>query len=77
VEHRLPLVGYSSYLGVGWGFGKQLEVVVENNVVGPTKGQVVSEGVICSWFLSSICNHKFGGTDEYNVHTHHIECKGS
>jgi hypothetical protein len=38
---------------------------------------VVWEGVVCSWILSSICNLKFGGSGEYNVHTHHLEHKGS
>jgi hypothetical protein len=73
----LSLVGYSSHLGVEWGFSKWLEVVVANNVVGPAEGQVVSEGIVCSWILSSICNQQFGGSGEYNVHTHHIERKGS
>jgi hypothetical protein len=35
VEKSLPLVRYSSHLGVEWGFEKHLEVVVANNVVGP------------------------------------------
>jgi hypothetical protein len=52
-------------------------VVVANNVVGPVEGQAVLEGVVCSWILSSICNQQFGGSGEYNVHTHHIENKGS
>ena len=59
-----------------WGFEKQLEVVVANNVVGPTMGHVVSKGVVCSWILSSIFNWQFGGNGEYNAHTHHIERKG-
>jgi hypothetical protein len=38
---------------------------------------VVSEGVVCSWILSFVCNQKFGGIHEYSVHTHHIRHKGS
>ena len=49
-----------------WGFAKPSEVVVANNVVG----KVVPEGVVCSWMLSSVCNRQFGGSGEYNGHTH-------
>jgi hypothetical protein len=52
-------------------------VLVVDNFVGLAEGQLVPEGVVCSWILSSICNHQFGGSGEYNVHTHHIERKGS
>jgi len=58
---------------VEWGFSKHLELVVANNVVGIDEGQVVSEGVVCSWIISSVCNCKFGGSGEYNVPTHNIE----
>jgi hypothetical protein len=62
---------------VEWGFTKQPEVVVANNVVGPVGGKVVPKSVVCSWMFSSVCNRQFGGSGEYNVHTHHIEHKGS
>jgi hypothetical protein len=55
-----------------WGFEKQLEAVVANTVVGPTEGQMVSEGPVSSWMPSSIGDQEFGGNDEYNVHTHYI-----
>jgi hypothetical protein len=38
---------------------------------------VMSEGVVCQWMLSSICNRQFGGSGDYNVHNPHIEHKGS
>jgi hypothetical protein len=62
---------------VEWGFVKQPEVEVVNNVVGPVPGKVVPKGVVCSWILSSVCNRQFGGSGEYNAHIHHIGCKGS
>jgi hypothetical protein len=77
VGHCVPPVGYSSHLGVEWGFEKPPEGVVANNVVGCAGGQVVPEGVVCSWMLSSVCNRQFGGNGVYSVHTHHIEHKGS
>jgi hypothetical protein len=77
VRQILSLVGYSSHLGVEWDFSKHSEVGVLNNVVGLAEVQLVSEGVVCSWILPFVCNQKFGGSGEYNVHTHHLECKGS
>jgi hypothetical protein len=41
-------------------------------VVGPTEGQMVSEGPVSSWMPSSIGDQEFWGNDEYNVHTHYI-----
>jgi hypothetical protein len=52
-------------------------VVATNNVVWLVEGQVVLDSVVCSWILSFVCNGQFGGSHEYNVHTHHLEHKGS
>jgi hypothetical protein len=61
VGQILSLVGYSSHLGVEWGFTKCLEVGILNNVVGLAEVQVVSEGVVCSWIVSSICKSAIWG----------------
>jgi hypothetical protein len=40
--------------------------------VGPVEGQMVLEGPVSTWMPSSVGGQKFGGNDEYNVHTHYI-----
>jgi hypothetical protein len=54
VGHGVPPVGYSSHLGVEYGFAIRPGVVVASTIVGPAKGQATLEDMVHSWILSFI-----------------------